>query len=183
MRLTAVNEEVLYADEPIVKVDECDVALLKEKASSNQRKRIRLCAHKDVQDKLHEMIIVLRNDTYIRPHRHVDKVESFHIVEGRVDVVIFDQDGSIIEVVQMGEYSSGRKFYYRLAIPNFHTLLIRSDFVVFHETTNGPFDRAKSLYAEWSPTEDDAAGSSDFMARLATLVDEFLAVNSSNTAA
>src|SRR5438552_15050670 len=104
MRLKAVNEEVLYADEPIVKVDESDIELLKKKAGGNHRKRIRLCAHHDIQDKLHEMIIVLGNDTYIRPHRHIDKVESFHIIQGLVDVVIFDQEGSILEVVQMGDY-------------------------------------------------------------------------------
>lgn len=175
MRVKQVSEEVLYADEPIVKVGRQEIELLKEKAGTNQRQRVRLCAHKDVSDKLHEMLIVLKKNAYIRPHRHLDKVESFHIIEGAVDVVIFDEAGKITEVVQMGDYSSERKLYYRLSVPNFHTLLIRSDFLVFHETTNGPFDRAQSIYADWSPEEHDGTAGSEFMSHLADDVDNFLA--------
>jgi len=182
LRFTTINDEVLYADGPIVKLGESEIDFLKQRAAANRRKRIRLCAHRDVQDPLHEMIIVLRNDSYIRPHRHVEKAESFHIVEGQVDVVIFDRAGKITEVVQMGDYRSGHKFFYRLSVPDFHTLLIRSDYVVFHETTNGPFDSARSIYAEWAPDDADKAAVSVFTSNLAEEVRVFLHHHSPLTA-
>ena len=35
----------------------------------------------------------------------------------------------------------------------YHTLLIKSDVLVFHETTSGPFRPADTVWAPWSPNE------------------------------
>ena len=171
MHTVQINEEVLIAEDLIVKVDYQDVEFLKEKSKYNQRKRIRLCAHRDVEDKVHEMIIVHAKDTYVRPHKHLNKSESFHVIEGSVDVVVFDDDGNIMEVIQMGDYSSGRKFYYRISDPYYHTLYITSEFLVFHETTKGPFRRADTIFAPWSPEEGDGAEVLQFMEQLAKSVE------------
>ncbi len=141
VRAKAESPEVRYATDRIVLVDAADVVRLKGEAENNARRRIRLCAHHSVDDRLHEMLIVHTNDTYVRPHKHLDKSESFHVIEGEVDVVVFDEAGSVTEVMPMGTFASGRPFFYRIAAPLFHTLLIRSEVLVFHETTNGPFRR------------------------------------------
>ena len=106
------------------------------------------------------MIICLARGTYVRPHRHVGKSESFHIMEGELDVVLFEDDGAVREVIRMGSYQSGQVFFYRLMEPRFHTVLVRSPHVLVHETTNGPFDPADTEFATWSPAEGDpsAAG-------------------------
>jgi len=174
MRTKKFNDEVLFADEQIVKVGYRDIEVLKKKAGSNPRKRIRLCAHRDVEDELHEMLIIHKKDIYVRPHKHLNKSESFHIIEGLVDVVVFDDDGSIIEVIKMGDYSSGLMFYYRLSDPYYHTLIIRSDFLVFHETANGPFRRADMVFAPWAPDESDITGQNEFIERLSREVESFL---------
>jgi len=57
-RATAESAEVRYATDDIVLVDAADVARLNEAAAQNPRRRIRLCAHLGVDDRLHEMIIV-----------------------------------------------------------------------------------------------------------------------------
>ena len=79
--------------------------------------------HRDAAETLHEMFICLHRDTYIRPHKHDGKSESFHIVQGEVDVLIFDGRGKVTQVVSLGEFSSGNPFYYRLAVPAFHCVL------------------------------------------------------------
>ncbi len=174
MRTKKINNEVLFADERIVKVGFRDIELLKEEARINPRKRIRLCAHMDIEDTLHEMLIIHEKGTYVRPHKHLNKSESFHIIEGSADVIVFDEDGSIIEVIRMGDYSSGLKFYYRIADPYYHTLLIRSDFLVFHETANGPFRRSDMVFASWAPDENDITGRNEFIERLSQDVESFL---------
>lgn len=175
MRMKRANDEVFYADEPIVRVGCREIEFLKERADLNERKRARLCAHTGTDDKLHEMVIVLKKEAYIRPHKHLNKTESFHIIEGLVDVVIFDEDGRIVDVVEMGDYSTARNLYYRLSDPYYHTVLIRSDFLVFHETTDGPFDRSKSIFAAWAPEETDYMAGREYNMRLMQEAESFLA--------
>jgi cupin fold WbuC family metalloprotein len=157
------NEEVLYAEEDVVKVDARDIDGLVELARKNPRERVRLCAHVDVDDTLHEMLIVHARGAYVRPHKHPGKNESFHIITGTADIVVFDEWGEVSEVIPMGDYQSGRKFYYRLRPPCFHTLLIRSELLVFHETTNGPFNREDMVFADWAPEEGDHIAVSDYL--------------------
>jgi cupin fold WbuC family metalloprotein len=175
MQTTKLNNEVLIAQGPIVQIERADICALKEQSLGNERQRIRICAHPDAEDRLHEMFIVHKQGTYIRPHKHLHKSESVHIIEGSVDVVMFDDAGAIIEVIRMGDYSSGRRFYYRLAEPNYHTLMITSEFLVFHEITNGPFRRSETIFAPWAPEESDTAGQSEFMRRLVSDVNTSVA--------
>jgi cupin fold WbuC family metalloprotein len=173
MQINRINEEVFFANEPIVKVNQSCIYYLLEMMKLNKRKRIRLCAHEDIDNKIHEMIIILSKDTYIRPHKHLNKSESFHVIEGLVDVVIFDETGNIIEVVKMGDYSSGNNFFYRLSNPYYHTPLIRSDFILFHETVNGPFNRSDNIEAPWSPDAISIPAQNDYLKMLTQAVDNF----------
>jgi len=169
-----VNPEVVVSDEPIVQVSQEYMETLKERAQQNPRRRIRLCAHPSVNDLLHEMLIVHEKGTYVRPHKHFNKTESVHIIDGLVDVVVFDNDGNIADVMQMGDYKSGRIFYYRMQYPYFHTLLIHSEILLFHEATNGPFNRADMVFAPWAPEENDSVGCALFIENLTLVAEKFL---------
>ena len=164
------NSEVLYAKDAITKVDQSDVNYFKQLSSNNLRNRVRLCTHLSPDNSLHEMIIVHGCEAYVRPHMHPGKSESTHIIEGIADVVVFDNTGGIDSIIRMGDYSSGRNFYYRMAAPIFHTLIIRSDVLVFHEVTNGPFNRKDTVFAPWAPADDDSAAVSAFMSELSEKV-------------
>jgi hypothetical protein len=89
--------------------------------------------------------------------------------------VLFDDSGDVTEVIAMGDYSSGRRFYCRIEDPTFHTLLIRSDVLVFHETTRGPFVRDVGALAPWAPDGGEAGPTSEFIARLEEAVRDHLA--------
>jgi cupin fold WbuC family metalloprotein len=107
---------------------------------------------------------------YVRPHKHVGKTESMHVVQGLAEVVFFDEGGTVREVVPVGDPQSGRAFYYRLASPWYHTLSVSTDFFVFHEVTNGPFRREDTLFAPWSPDEADANGIAQFAEAMAAVL-------------
>lgn len=165
MSIRATSDEVFLATGGIVQVRAEDVATVKAKGTTNARKRARLCAHPGPEDRLHEMLIVLDRGTYIRPHRHGGKAESFHIIEGELDVVVFHDDGSIREVVRMGPYGTAKAFYYRIMEPCYHSVLIHTPFALFHETTNGPFNRADTEFAPWSPAEGEP-GVAEYVAKI-----------------
>ncbi len=170
--LAAINKyrqqsaEVLYSKDSLATVDQSDIKHFKQLSSHNPRKRIRLCAHLGQDDLLHEMLIVHEKSAYVRPHKHLGKSESTHIIEGLVDVVLFDDEGRIERVISMGDYASGKVFYYRMATPTFHTLIIRSEVLIFHETTNGPFDRSATIFAPWAPEDADVNAVVAFMSDL-----------------
>jgi len=174
MNLRRVNDEVFVSDEPIVRLGGGEIAFLKQQARTNARKRARVCAHKTNDDALHEMIIAISASSYIHPHKHVGKSESFHIIEGEVDVVIFNEDGAILDVIELGEPRSGHKFYYRLTDSIFHTLLVRTDFLVVHEVTNGPLNRERTFLAPFAPPESKVGEAQNYMRHISDAVVQHL---------
>ncbi len=170
MNYRTAGDEVFIATGGSVQVRPQDVAMVVRQGTTNARRRARLCVHPGPDDRLHEMLIVLDRGTYIRPHRHGRKSESFHVIDGELDVVVFHDDGAVREVVRMGPFGSGRAFFYRVMEPCYHAVLVNTPHVLFHETTNGPFDRAETEFAPWAPAEGDpaaAAYAADLRARIA----------------
>jgi cupin fold WbuC family metalloprotein len=173
VNLRKVNDEVFVALDAIVKFGDEEIAFLKRTALASPRQRARICAHRTNEDALHEMIIAISAASYIHPHRHIGKSESFHIVEGEVDVAVFDEVGKVVDVIELGATGSGRRFYYRLSESAFHTLLIRSDCLVVHEVTNGPFAKDRTVLAPFAPPEEQQEAARDYMKRVARQVAEF----------
>lgn len=165
--LKKISDEVFLASDTIVRFDYRAVDFIKEKAAGNARGRARICAHKNSQDSLHEMIIAIRSDSYIRPHRHHNKVESFHLIEGRADIVILSDEGAILDVVKLGKDYC---FYYRLNTPQYHTLIVHSPLLVIHEITNGPFDVNASDFALFSPADNDKTQTDEYVESLKNMV-------------
>jgi cupin fold WbuC family metalloprotein len=166
VKTKAQNDEVLYPLDPVVVVSRDDIQTLVDAAKRTARRRIRLCAHRGVDDPVHEMLIVHERGAYVRPHLHLGKEESFHVIDGDARVILFDDRGAINKVIDMGPYVSGRTFYYRLPASAYHTLLIRSDRLVVHEVTRGPFRREETVFAPWAPEEADASAVASFMNNL-----------------
>lgn len=152
-----LSPDVLVAGGGVVCLTVAEGRAIRDRAGRSNRQRARLCAHPEPTDSLHEMIIGLARGTYIRPHRHAGKSESFHIIEGELEVVLFEDGGAVRDIIRMGPYQSGQVFFYRLMEPCFHTVLVRTPQVLFHETTNGPFDPADTEFATWAPAEGDPA--------------------------
>ncbi|MBN9414779.1 MAG: WbuC family cupin fold metalloprotein [Candidatus Eremiobacteraeota bacterium] len=151
-RFRPAGSEACWAHQGNSQVTSQDVADWKAAAGTSSRKRYRLCAHQS-SDSVHEMIICMDRDTYIRPHLHLDQSESMHIVEGLASLVFFDPQGRIDKKIQLGPYGSGRVFYHRTGESVYHTLVIESPCLVVHETTAGPHRPEKTVYASWAPEE------------------------------
>jgi cupin fold WbuC family metalloprotein len=147
--------EVFTHQDQILQVGDDWLDRLKDAASRSPLRRARLCMHLSDQDRIHEMLIVLCSDVLFRPHRHLHKTESFHIIEGDLHVMVFDDLGNVIRTIHMGPPGSGRVMYYRLSASHWHAILPNSPFVVFYETTDGPFRPDEALFAPWAPEEPD----------------------------
>ena len=174
MRIRKESDEVLYADDLIINLTSKDFEGLKQRAIINPRHRVRLCSHTGLTDKLHEMMIVLKKNVCIPPHNHPGKCESLHVIEGLADVVVFNENGEITQVLPLGQYGSGRIFYCRMNSSVYHTLLIRSEFFIFHETTTGPFQKGSTQSAPWSTDLSDPDSCKTYIEQLDDSVANFI---------
>lgn len=117
---------------------------------------VRLSLHGGPDSAFHEMIIVQYWDKYSRPKRHITKAKSFHIIEGRMAVFIFDEKGTVLDACLL----DGRnRFIYRVAAGLYHTNIAVTDYMIHHESTLGPFmGDADREYAPFAPphTEREA---------------------------
>ena len=166
MQVRRISPEVYFANEPIVVVGPDEMSFLGDNVQSTERKRTRLCAHQDTEEKLHEMFVVYTSSTYMRPNKH-PKDESVQILAGSADFVFFDPDGNVTEVLQMGDQASGLPFYCRVPREVYHTMLMRSERVALHEGLSGPFRKdSTTIFAPWAPLETDAPGIKKFSARI-----------------
>jgi cupin fold WbuC family metalloprotein len=165
-RLQHVSPEVIYSDGRFLAVNNEIVSLLKDKAVVSPRRRCRLCFHADQDSPQQEMLIVMHHTSYVRPHRHIGKGETLTIIEGACDTLLFDESGAVTSTIAMSPASEGGSFFYRMPERLFHTLIFRSEWLVFLETTVGPFDREKTELAAWAPPESDAAAGHAWLADL-----------------
>jgi cupin fold WbuC family metalloprotein len=170
MTLIQKSPEVFVAEGPIAAIGQADIDILRFAVKSSPKKRARINAHCNDEDTLHEMIIAIDAKSYIHPHRHPGKSEAFHIVEGEVDIVVFAENGDIDRVVELGAPGSGRAFYYRMSDAFFHTLIIRSDVLIVHEITNGPFRLGQTEFADFAPKDTDTDKAESYMADVARRV-------------
>ena len=106
--------------------------------SSAERKTMRICLHSSIEETLHNMIIIDYKNNLNMPHYQLSAIESHHIIEGELGCFIFDQDGKIIRKYILGK---NHNILDRIDINTCHLLLPVSDYVIYHETTNGSFKR------------------------------------------
>lgn len=180
-KFSKICEGAYQIKDEIVKLGVEDIDFLKKNIINTNKKRTRVCAHKNSDDNIHEMFIVLDKDTYVRPHKHIGKSESFHIVEGLANVIVFNDDGTIKEVIEMGDYSSGKRFFYRINNSFYHTVIVKSNKLVLHEVTNGPFDKEDTQFASWSPKEEDVFAQNKYIENLLNSIGLFISKQKTET--
>lgn len=166
-RWVARSGEVLYASADFVTVTPDDIVELKHRAAASPRGRCRLCLHQDPAASLHDMVIALARGVYDRPHRHLAKAETLIALEGEAICLRYTQDGRPMNCERFSAVggTAGARIL-RMPVGEFHGLLVTSEWLVFCESTVGPFDPAASEAAPWSPKPDDKSAVECYLAEL-----------------
>jgi len=160
------SPEVVYNASPVCPVSRGTIDELKRRAGRNTRRRARLCLHRDPADLIHQMVIVHRRDAYVRPHMH-RKPEAVQAIEGCFHLVFFDESGEVTGSRLVGGEGD---IVVRMEAGTWHTMLPASDWIVFHEITQGPFTGwGDSVFAPWAPGEDQVDAVASFLERLRSL--------------
>ncbi len=155
------GKDYLYVnDSRTLKVDREYIAYLKLLAQQNSDRKCTMCLHDDIRSHTHEMVNVYPKGMYVCPHSHPFKSETKILIEGKMQVYIFDDDGTIIDKFVMDRDGI---FTYRMDKGIIHTNIPLTD-VVFHEVTEGPFvGKDDSVFPKWAPKVGDADGIGKYM--------------------
>lgn len=134
------------------------LAKMKQKVRSGPAGTVRLCLHSGPSAAVHDMLIVLGQKRYVRPHAHPEKAETYHIHEGEMAVLTFTAEGKIRSLTHL---TPENIFLFRVEAGVYHAAAALTELVVFHESRPGPFvGEAENEFAAWAPDESDvdAAG-------------------------
>ncbi len=162
--LREVARGIFYTSRAFVVGDAKIVEFLKTEARGNGIGRARVCAHPAADADQHDMLIASHRETYVVPHRHLKKSESFTVIDGECEVLLFDDLGRLTTHFAMGPAGTGQPFFYRMPARQFHSLEIKSEFLVFVESTKGPFRKQDMESADWAPPADDPHAGRAFIA-------------------
>ncbi len=142
-------------------------ALLDElmaQAAASPRARAHYTLHASPADPLQRFVVVVRPDSYFRPHRHAARAGLAVIVRGRFDVLTFDERGCLTARYGVGEGAESAA--YETPPGTWHTVVPGPEGGAFLEVKEGPYDPATSAeFASWAPAEGHASVP-DFLAWL-----------------
>lgn len=153
--LIRVSDGVYQSFDDYYVVSTEDLDLLKNDCLINAKKRSRINCHLSSKSLVHEMIVCLHKTTEIDVHAHYHKSESFHILEGELAIVLFDELlPKVNDIIYLSSESLVR--FYRLNDSIFHLVVPLSEYCIFHETTQGPFVQGDSLVPPWASLPEGA---------------------------
>ena len=109
------------------------------------QKDIRICLHKGRSDNHHDMIILQQKKNFYKPHKHLRKGKTFHMVRGKMIIVVFANNGKISSCSLLK-----KEDIYRMPMNKFYTMIPISKFVIYQESKVGPFLKKRdSIFPKW----------------------------------
>jgi cupin fold WbuC family metalloprotein len=127
-------------------------------------KNIRICLHSGPAESFHNMIILENRGEYYRPHKHLKKSDSIHIIEGEMAIFSFDDQGMVLDACRLNIHGN---FIYRVEDNMYHVVMPLSPKVIYHESKLGPFlgDQDK-IFPNWAPDGTDKESEMTYMKNL-----------------
>lgn len=142
-----ISDEVYYAPPPPCSVTPAIVAKLGALAASNPSGKARICFHADPDASLHDMLIALDRKAKMLPHLHLQKIESFQIISGEMQINFYNENGQSTGDVKLS--ATAGVFYFRIPAKIAHAVTPLTDLVIFREITDGPFRAEDTIYPAW----------------------------------
>jgi cupin fold WbuC family metalloprotein len=146
------STEVFHANEWGVSWGGEIIEELKQVALSSARSRSRLCLHPRPTDVHQEMLIVMARSAVELPQRRTLGFDTKVVIEGQAALRYYSPAGDLTRSVGLGGDAS---MYVHTASNEYHSLMVESDWFVFLEILNGPFDASTTELATWGQVEGD----------------------------
>lgn len=138
------------------------------KAKASDRLRMNHNLHTSIDASVHRLLNALEPGTYIVPHRHLDKEETYLILRGSLLAFLFDDNGNVTDKVLLSQASGN----YGLEIPpgTWHTIIALESGTMIFEVKSGPYTPLQpEEIAGWAPTPSDTEKIAAYMKSIAAI--------------
>ena len=135
-------------------VSPADLDALSCEANARPRRRLNLNLHDDYADPVQRLFNAVESDSYLRPHRHTDppKPECFVAIRGRFHLLIFDDEGRIVERIELAP--QGPVVAADVPVGAWHGIVALEPGSIFFEVKPGPYAPLTDKdFAPWAPPE------------------------------
>ena len=109
------------------------------KAMQNERLRMNFNIHSDLTDPVNRMLNALEPGTIIPIHRHLHpyKNESFVVLRGELNVLIYDDNKNLLECINLNPLKGN----YGIDIPGevWHSIEVKEKNTVIYDVKEGPY--------------------------------------------
>ena len=160
-----MDRYVDFSEGDVVKIHRKTIYEMKDIAEHNNlKKRYRLCLHDSPENSLHEMFICRSRNDYFRPDKHYGFSESHTIIEGSEAIILFSDEGLIIDIFILDrdkDYIS-----YRINSDIYHMTVPITEYAIDYEVKPGPFLPENNIYPDWAPEMNDLPAVSEFMKKI-----------------
>ncbi|MCF6177692.1 MAG: WbuC family cupin fold metalloprotein [Victivallaceae bacterium] len=120
-------------------------------AEKSPRRRAHHTIHEADDDPVQRLFVALAPGTYFRPHRHTNKKELVIILQGRLAILVFDNDGKVIDRYEL---TPGTMPVLEHPMDNWHACVALAPETLFIEVKQGPFTPIEPEdFAQWAPAE------------------------------
>ena len=140
------SQDVFHANEWGITWGKEVVDELKDVAASSERARARLCLHPAPDDLHQEMLIVMADTAVERAQRRTIGFDTKVVIEGNATLRYYTPTGDLTRSVKLGR---DQATYIHSRSTEYHSLLVESDWFVFLEILQGPFDNETTEFAPW----------------------------------
>lgn len=137
------------------------------KARESSRRRMNYNLHSDEAEPVNRLLNAMHRGTFVPVHRHLSPAlsESCVVLRGRVGVVIYDDDGRVVERHLVGRKADACGFDIEAGI--WHGLVVLEDDTVLFEVKQGPYTPLTvENIAPWSPDAADKEAVAEFVKAL-----------------
>jgi cupin fold WbuC family metalloprotein len=115
---------------------------LARQAACSPRLRVTYLLHTPTE-RVQRCLIALQPGTYVRPHRHPPmpgrrRFEFLLVVQGAIGILLFDEHGTIVETVHLGQAQS--LYGAELAEATYHTVVALAPNTIVLEIKEGPYE-------------------------------------------
>lgn len=132
------------------------------RAEKSPRRRMNYNFHPELTDPVQRLLNALEPWTYIRPHKHATKEESFVLLRGKVLAVTFHDNGQIKDSCILDCHNG--LFGIEFEENTFHMLTSLMPGSVVYEVKEGPFvPHTTESSAPWAPAESDPESAKRFL--------------------
>lgn len=144
----SAKTEAYYSRSRVPMISDSVIVALKARLDRSGGSTVRICLHEGTDSAFHEMAIVHKKGGVFKPHKHLAKDESYHMIDGVMRIEIFDEPGRLVETIRLGAAGTGLPFWIRIRPGIWHATIPETDFAVFHEARPGPFKNGDSVFRD-----------------------------------